>query len=144
VTDHPDEAPANDCVFCAIAAGRAPAQVVDEDADTMAFLDIAPFTPGHTLVIPKRHTDDFWSVDAGTAAAVMRTAHRVADRMRAALDPDGLNLLQATRAVAFQTVFHLHVHVIPRWVGDTMSMPDWPKPAATPDELAAMARRLGA
>ena len=132
----------SDCIFCSIVAGDAPAHVVDEDDETLAFLDIAPFTSGHTLVIPKQHTDDFWSVDADTAAAVMRTAHRVADRMQNALEPDGLNLLQATRAVGFQTVFHLHVHVIPRWAGDTMVTPDWPKPMASSDDLAATAARL--
>lgn len=135
-------ADARDCVFCAIVAGTSPAHVIDEDDLTLTFLDIAPFTPGHSLVIPKVHTDDFWSVDADTAAAVARAAHRVADRMRTALEPDGLNLLQATRAIAFQTVFHLHVHVIPRWADDTMSMPPWPKPRAEQNELAAMAQRL--
>jgi len=136
------QAPVHDCVFCAIVAGEAPAHLIDEDEFTLAFLDIAPLTPGHTLVVPKRHTDDLWSVDADTAAAVMRTAHRVAERLRVALEPDGLNLLQCTREVAFQTVFHLHVHVIPRAVGDTMRLPDWPQPAATSDELATMAARL--
>ena len=134
----------SDCIFCAIVAGDAPAHVVDEDDHTLAFLDIAPLTPGHTLIIPKQHTDDFWSVDADTAAAVTRTAHRVADRVRTVLEPEGLNLLQATRTVGFQTVFHLHLHVIPRWADDTMSLPDWPQPLAAPEELAAMARRLRA
>lgn len=132
----------DDCVFCAIVGGEAPAHVVDEDDGTLTFLDIAPVTPGHSLVIPKSHTDDFWSVDADTAAAVMRTAHRVADRMRRTIEPDGLNLLHATRAVGFQTVFHLHVHVIPRWAGDALPMPDWPQTYAADDELAAMAHRL--
>jgi histidine triad (HIT) family protein len=133
---------ARDCVFCAIVAGDAPAHVIDDDDLTLTFLDIAPLTPGHSLVIPKVHTDDFWSVDADTAVAVMRTARRVADRLRVVLEPDGLNLLQATRAAGFQTVFHLHLHVIPRWTDDTMTLPDWPQPPAPPAELAAMAHRL--
>ncbi len=132
------------CPFCAIVAREAPAHIVDEDADTLAFLDIAPFTVGHTLVVPKRHTDDLWSADAQTAAAVMRTAHRVAGRLRDALDLDGVNLLQATRAIAFQTVFHLHLHVIPRTVGDGVSVPPWRKAFADRTELAELAARLRA
>lgn len=130
------------CIFCSIVAGEAPAHVIHEDDHTLAFLDIAPFSPGHSLVIPKAHTDDFWSVDEDTAATVMRSAHRVADRLRRALEPEGMNLLQATRSVAFQTVFHLHVHVIPRWSTDTMGPPPWPKPVAPASELSAMAGRI--
>lgn len=106
---------AGGCLFCAIAAGASPAEIVAEDDDTVAFLDIAPLTRGHTLVIPRRHADDIWDVDADDAAAVMRTARRVARMLRAAFDPPGLNLFQATRALAGQTVFHLHVHVLPRY-----------------------------
>lgn len=130
------------CPFCAIVDGDAPAHVVDEDAGTLAFLDIAPFTKGHTLVIPKQHTDDLWSADVDTAAALMRTAHRVAARMREVFAPDGVNLLQATRAIAFQTVFHLHVHVIPRYAGDGVSVPPWPKPAADRSVLTDLAAQL--
>jgi histidine triad (HIT) family protein len=131
-----------DCVFCDIVAGNAPAEVVDEDEVTMSFLDIAPFTHGHVLVVPRLHTDDLWSVDEDTAAAVMRAAHRVAGRVRERLRPDGLNLLQATRQVAFQTVFHLHVHVIPRYVDDGVTVPAWPKAPRSRDELAAVGARL--
>ncbi len=130
------------CIFCSIVAGEAPAHVVHEDEHTLAFLDIAPFAPGHTLVIPKIHTEDFWSADEETVTTVMRSAHRVADRLRSALEPEGMNLLQATRAVAFQTVFHLHLHVIPRWSHDTMVPPPWPKPMAAPADLAEMADRI--
>ena len=131
-----------DCVFCSIVAGTAPAHIVHETSETLTFLDIAPFTRGHTLVIPKRHTDDFWSMDEDEAAAVMRSAHQVADLLRTRLDPDGMNLLQATRAPAFQTVFHMHLHVLPRWVGDTMTLPPWPKAPADPTELAALATQI--
>ncbi len=130
------------CIFCSIVTGEAPAHVIWEDDHTLAFLDIAPFAPGHTLVIPKAHTEDFWSVDEDSAAALMRSAHRVADRLRTKLEPEGMNLLQATKAVAFQTVFHLHLHVIPRWSHDTMAPPPWPKPVASRLELADMANRI--
>ena len=130
------------CVFCGIVQGAEPAEVVDEDEDTVSFLDIAPFTRGHTLVIPRTHTEDLWSADEQTAAAVMRAAHRVAGLLRERLRPDGLNLLQATREIAFQTVFHLHVHVIPRYRDDTVAVPAWPKDLRSRDELAEVADQI--
>lgn len=133
---------AMDCIFCAIVSGSAPAEVVHETETTLAFLDIAPFGRGHTLVIPKGHTEDLWSMSVDAAREVMAAGHEVASLLRDGLEPDGINLLQATRASAFQTVFHMHLHVIPRWVGDTMTLPPWPKPPADPTELAALATRI--
>jgi histidine triad (HIT) family protein len=130
------------CVFCGIVQGTEPAEVIDEDEATVSFLDIAPFTRGHTLVIPRTHTEDLWSADERTAAAVMRSAHRVAALLRERLRPDGLNLLQATRAIAFQTVFHLHVHVIPRYRDDAVAVPAWPKDLRSRDELAEVAGEI--
>lgn len=130
------------CVFCDIVAGDGAAHVIDEDEDTVAFLDHAPFTRGHTLVVPRAHHRDLWEVDTETLLAVMRMAHRVAGRIRESLEPDGCNLLQSTGLAAFQTVFHLHVHVIPRWDDDRMSIPDWPKEQADGAELADVAARL--
>jgi histidine triad (HIT) family protein len=108
----------------------------------MAFLDLNPIAPGHTLVIPKAHADDLWSADAETAVAVMRSAHRVARRLRTALEPDGLNLLHATGAAAFQSVFHLHIHVVPRWAMDSLVEPPWLQPPGDPGELAAIASHI--
>ena len=130
------------CVFCGIVQGTEPAEVIDQDAHTVSFLDIAPFTRGHTLVIPRAHTEDLWSSDEDTAAAVMRSAHRVAALLRDRLQPDGLNLLQATREIAFQTVFHLHVHVIPRYRDDTIAVPAWPKEPRSREELAEVAAHI--
>lgn len=131
-----------DCIFCAIVSGSAPAEVVHETETTLAFLDIAPFGRGHTLVIPKEHTEDLWSMSVDAARDVMAAGHAVAELLRDGLDPDGINLLQATRAPAFQTVFHMHLHVIPRWVGDTMTLPPWPKEFSPPQDLAAVADRI--
>lgn len=133
---------ATDCIFCAIVAGDAPAHVIAEDEHTLAFLDIMPFAEGHTLVIPKAHADDLWSVDVESAQAVMGMAHHVAGMVRTNLDADGINLFQATRAIAWQTVFHLHVHVIPRWADDGFHQPSWAKPMADQDVLAVTATRL--
>lgn len=134
----------SDCIFCDIVAGDVPAHLVDEDEHTVAFLDHAPFARGHTLVVPRDHHRDLWDVDADTAAAVMRAGHRVAGRIRAALQPDGCNLLQSTGVAAFQTVFHLHLHVIPRWDDDPMSIPPWPKAPADAEELSRIAAQLRA
>lgn len=130
------------CVFCEIVAGSAPAHIVDEDRHTVSFLDIFPFTHGHALVVPRRHVDDLWGLDEAESAQVMAAARRVAEKMRGALEPDGINLLHATGAEAFQTVFHMHLHVIPRYRADTMTLPPWPKAAADPGVLEALAARI--
>lgn len=106
------------CIFCAIAAGEAPARVVHTDERTLAFMDLFPLTRGHSLVIPKAHSDSLMDATPEDAAAVMVTARLVAQASMRAYSPDGLNLLQTNGAVAMQTVFHLHVHVLPRYVGD--------------------------
>ena len=130
-----------DCIFCEIVAGRAPSRVVDEDERTLAFLDIFPLTPGHTLVIPKAHCADLLDAPPDDVAAVARMAQRVASRVRSELDAPGINLLQATGAVALQTVFHLHMHVLPRYPDDGFRV-SFDRKAGDPAELDAMAERL--
>jgi histidine triad (HIT) family protein len=105
------------CIFCAIAAGDAPARIVHSDEHAVAFLDISPLTTGHTLVIPRSHVTDLLDADGAWAQigpAVEATAALLVRRLGA----DGLNAFHATRAAAGQTVFHLHVHLLPRWSGD--------------------------
>ena len=116
------------CIFCAIAKGEAPAEIVYEDQATLAFLDINPATLGHTLVIPKVHVRNIFDLDDETAAAAMRTATRVARGLRTALRPDGMNLMQANERAGFQSVFHFHFHLVPRWVGDGLRLPWKPQP----------------
>ena len=131
------------CIFCAIAEGRAPAEVVFEDEETIAFMDTNPANPGHTLVIPKRHARDIYELDEGAAAAVMRTAVRVARAIRAALQPDGLNLLQSNGRAGGQVIFHFHLHIIPRWYGDGLRLarPPQVRETAAIGEVAAKIRR---
>ncbi|MEU1954764.1 HIT family protein [Nocardia rhamnosiphila] len=109
----------SDCVFCGIVAGTAPAHRVYEDDTVTAFLDIRPITRGHTLVIPKRHATDLSELDAETGVDLFRVGHRLA---RAVQGPgfaaDGANLLINDGKAAFQTVAHVHLHVIPRSHGD--------------------------
>jgi histidine triad (HIT) family protein len=130
-----------DCVFCKIVAGEVPAQVIAEDDNTLAFMDIAPATRGHALVIPKKHAADLWDIEPEQLAAVAQAAQRVALRIRDRLAPDGVNLINSTRPAAWQTVFHFHIHVIPRYVGDPLKLPWTPTPADM-DEIAATAAEL--
>jgi histidine triad (HIT) family protein len=130
-----------DCVFCKIVAGEIPAQVIAEDDNTLAFMDIAPATRGHALVIPKKHAADLWDIEPEQLAAVAQAAQRVALRIRDRLAPDGVNLINSTRPAAWQTVFHFHIHVIPRYVGDPLKLPWTPTPADM-DEIAATAAEL--
>jgi histidine triad (HIT) family protein len=130
-----------DCIFCAIVAGDAPAQIVDDDERTVSFMDINPATDGHALVVPRRHADNIHDIDPDDAAAVIRAAQRLADRMRTTLEPAGINLIQANGRAAFQTVFHFHMNVVPRYAGDPIKMPWIPSPG-DPARIAEVADRL--
>jgi histidine triad (HIT) family protein len=129
------------CVFCAIAAGAAPAERVFEDDLTMAFLDANPATDGHTLVIPKRHVENLFELEDTDAGAVWTTVRHVAKAVRDAMAADGLNLFQSNGRAAFQSVFHVHVHVVPRWAGDAIRLPWIPRPGDR-DRMAEVAVRL--
>jgi len=104
-----------DCIFCAIAAGESAASVVHADDLVLAFCDLRPFTTGHTLVVPRRHAVGLSDVDDPSAARMFEVARRVAAACRTALRCPGVNLFLADGAAAWQTVFHIHLHVIPRW-----------------------------
>jgi len=110
------------CVFCEIVAGTAPAIRVYEDEDYLGFLDIRPFTRGHTLVIPKRHSVDLTDTPAPTLAGLLTVGQRIAQATRASgLAATGNNVAINDGKSAFQTVFHIHLHVIPRRDGDKAS-----------------------
>jgi len=111
------------CVFCLIVAGEAPARTIYEDDETMAFMDINPATDGHCLVIPKRHAPDVWTLPEEDGVAVWRSVRHLARAVRDGLRADGLNILQSNGHAALQTVFHYHVHLIPRYVGDGIHVP---------------------
>jgi histidine triad (HIT) family protein len=132
-----------DCIFCKIAAGELPATRVDEDERAIAFMDISPATRGHVLVIPRAHAQDLLSVGAEDLAACVALAQRVAGRQIERLGADGVNLLNSCRPAAWQTVFHFHVHVIPRYEADPLRLP-WTPGAGDQDEIAGAARELTA
>jgi histidine triad (HIT) family protein len=130
-----------DCIFCKIVAGELPSTRVDEDERAVAFMDISPATRGHALVVPRRHARDLLAVGAEDLAACMAMAQRLAGRALERLGADGVNLLNSCRAAAWQTVFHFHVHVIPRYEGDPLRLP-WTPAAGDEAEIAAAAREL--
>ena len=130
-----------DCLFCGIVAGDVPAQIVDSDEDTVAFMDINPATRGHALVIPRRHTRNLYEVEDEDLEHAAVAAKRLALRMRDALGCDGVNLLNCCEPAAWQTVFHTHIHVIPRYDDDPLQLPVRPR-QADQDELAAVAAEL--
>ena len=130
-----------DCIFCQIIAGEIPAQIIDEDANTVAFMDISPATRGHVLVVPRRHARNLLEIDRADLEAVALTAQRVAVRMPDRLGADGVNLLNSCGQAAWQTVFHFHIHVIPRYGGDPLRLP-WTPAEGDPEEIKAAAEAL--
>jgi histidine triad (HIT) family protein len=130
-----------DCIFCKILAGEIPATIVGEDERTVTFMDINPATRGHMLVIPRTHAADLLSVDAEDLRAVAIASQRQAVRAKELLRADGVNLVNSCGAVAWQTVFHFHVHVIPRYAEDPLRLPWVPVPG-DPAEIAAAAQEL--
>jgi histidine triad (HIT) family protein len=129
------------CIFCKIVAGELPAGIVDEDERTLSFMDINPATRGHALVVPRRHARDLLSIEPDDLAAVALAARRLAERISERLGPAGVNLLNSCGAPAWQTVFHFHVHVIPRYEGDPLRLPWTPTPG-DPAEIEAVAQEL--
>lgn len=119
-----DDAAAEGCVFCAIIAGRAEASVVYEDETVVAWMDLNPLTQGHLLVVPRRHAEGLDDLDRATSAHVWLVGRDMARALRrSALDCRGINVVVCDGEAAFQTVFHFHLHVIPRYPGDGLEEP---------------------
>ena len=114
----------SECVFCMIRDGKIPSVKIAEDERTLTFMDINPLNTGHCLVVTKRHAATIFDADLEDLKAAVTTAKHVASVIRDALEPDGLNLLQANGAAAFQSVPHFHLHLIPRWANDGKGF-DW-------------------
>ena len=130
-----------DCIFCRIIAGELPAQIIDQDERTVTFMDINPATRGHALVIPRQHAKNLLEVGQEDLQAVALAVQALAARMSERLGADGVNVLNSCGAAAWQTVFHFHIHVIPRYHDDPLSLPWIPQPG-DPEEIAAAAEAL--
>jgi histidine triad (HIT) family protein len=111
------------CIFCQILAGSLPSRKIIENDRCLAFLDIAPAGKGHTLIVPKTHSEDIFDIDPGLLSDVMAMTQAVAKLLENQLRPDGMSLFQMNRVAGWQTVIHFHMHVIPRWSGDALVEP---------------------
>lgn len=136
-----DTSPPGQCLFCRLVAGEIPSAKVFEDEQTIAFMDIGQVNPGHVLVASKRHAVTLLDLTPDEAGAVMRTAQRVAQAVQSAFDPDGISLFQANGAAGGQTVFHFHLHVLPRHEGDGVGL-GWPRKEPGMQALQDYAERL--
>jgi histidine triad (HIT) family protein len=137
------ESQTTDCEFCAIARGAdRSVEIVCEDQTWVAFFPLNPATPGHTLVIPRTHISDLWRVKPPLHAELMAAVIRVGRAIEAALQPEGMNLITSAGQTAEQTVFHLHLHIVPRWHGDGLGR-IWPVEGKSDDaDLSGVAQRI--
>jgi histidine triad (HIT) family protein len=131
----------DDCLFCGIVAGTVPAQIVDADAHTVAFMDINPATRGHALVVPREHSSDLMGISDSDLEQTIVAARRLARRIDEVLEPDGFNVFNSCRPAAWQTIFHFHVHVIPRYDDDPLQLP-WIPADGDEAEIAAIAEQI--
>ena len=132
---------ADDCIFCKIVADELPAHKVYEDEHTVSFMDLSPWTRGHALVIPRKHSPNLYEIEDDDLRHTAVAAGRLARRMKERLRCDGVNLLNAAEPAAWQTVFHFHLHVIPRYEDDSLEVPTRSL-GADADELAGVADEL--
>jgi histidine triad (HIT) family protein len=132
-----------DCVFCMIRDGKIPSAKVYDDERTLAFMDLNPLTRGHCLVATRAHAATLYDAEPEDLKAAIATAKKVAGAIRKSLNPDGLNLLQANGAAAFQSVPHFHLHLIPRWTGDGKGF-DWKLVPGNREEIVVTANRIRA
>jgi len=128
-------------VFTRILAREIPAAIVYEDEQTFAFMDAGQLNPGHVLVATRQPAETLLDLDEDTAAALFRTVHRVARAVQAAFRPEGITLLQANKPAGWQTVPHVHVHVLPRHEGDGVELV-WPRKDPPLDELRRLAAMI--
>jgi len=133
----------SDCVFCKIVAGEIPSHKVWEDDHVLAIMDIGHVNPGHTLVLSKAHADTMMDLDEAVAGQAFVVANRIAKLLDVTFAPDGITILQANRPVGFQTVFHFHLHVLPRHANDGVTL-TWPGKNPPQEELAERAAMLHA
>jgi histidine triad (HIT) family protein len=131
----------SDCIFCKIVAGEIPSHKIYEDDNYFAFLDIFPASRGHSLVIPKSHHVDIHSMSADVYGGLATVAKRVADLLMAKLSSEGTTIFQMNREAGWQTVFHAHMHVIPRWSSDGLHKP-WDIAPADQAELVELRKLL--
>ena len=128
-----------DCIFCKIAGGEIPSNTIYENSEFKVIMDIAPASKGHVLIIPKEHFKDIYEIDAITAGKLFQLATVVARALKEVLHCDGLNVLQNNGLIAGQTVYHFHMHLIPRYENDNAGIL-WEPGETTPEDMAEVKR----
>ena len=131
----------DDCIFCKLANGNIPTNALYEDYMVKVIFDAGPVTKGHLLILPKNHFDDIYSLDDETAAHIFKVAVKLSKALKKALHCDGLNILQNNGELAGQTVFHFHMHIIPRYKGDSFEMKFNPG-AISDDEINELREKI--
>jgi len=131
-----------DCIFCKIIGGEIPSEKVYEDDKVFAFMDINPLNDGHVLIIPKSHAGTIHEIGEDDFLAVMSATHKLAAAVRKALNPDGINLLQLNGKAANQVIPHLHVHIVPRWSGDGLTVSQWEIVAGNMEKVKNVAEQI--
>lgn len=126
-----------DCIFCKIANGEIPAATLYEDEDFRVILDLSPATKGHALILPKEHAKNIYELSEKTAGRVFVVAKKMAERLTEVLHCDGFNILQNNEEIAGQTVFHFHMHLIPRYKGDHVTI-GWEHGSLSEEDKAAI------
>lgn len=130
-----------DCIFCKIGSGEIPSKTLYEDEKFKVFFDLGPATKGHALIIPKEHYDNLYELDDAVAAELLVKAKQVATAMKDTFKADGFNLVQNNGSVAGQSVFHFHMHLIPRYEGDH-AMKLWTPGEADAEELEKLKEQV--
>lgn len=131
----------DDCIFCKIANGEIPSTTIYEDSDFRVFFDVAPASKGHCLIVPKEHYNDIFEMDAETGGKLFSLATVIARGLKKELQCEGMNILQNNGLIAGQTVFHFHLHLIPRYTGDTVNI-TWQQGEADMNEMAELAKKI--
>ena len=131
-----------DCIFCKIANGEIPSATVYEDEDFRVIMDIAPASEGHMIILPKQHAKNVFELSDEIAAKIYVLAKKLAIALKEELDCDGINILQNNEEAAGQTVFHLHMHVIPRYYSDEINI-KWTPSESDSEGLSEMAKNIG-
>ena len=131
----------DDCIFCRLANGDIPTNALYEDDIVKAIFDLSPASMGHIIILPKEHFDNLYSIDEETAAHVFKVATRLAKAIKEALNCDGMNVLQNNGEIAGQTVFHFHMHIIPRYLGDNVKF-SWNQGKISEDEIKDLKKKI--
>lgn len=130
------------CIFCKIVSNEIPSVKVYEDDRVFAFMDINPLNDGHILVIPKAHAATIYEITEADFLAVTSATHKLAAAVKKALNPDGINLMQLNERAANQVVPHLHIHIVPRWSGDELTICKWELAAGDIEKVKAVAEQI--